>query len=287
MSRRPLTAARDGSHRPRRRFGQHFLAPEWAGKVVNAIAPQRGDTILEIGPGAGAITRLIAERAAAVLAIEIDRDLAARLRREAIPRATIVEADILALDLTSLGLPRGTRVAGNLPYNISSPILFRLIDAHRRADLFADATLMLQKEVVDRIVAGPGTKDYGLLSIFIALVARASRILTLPPGAFRPAPKVTSAVVRLDFLPADVRPPVPAPFEGMVRALFTARRKTVANGLKAPAQQARVNVADALAAAGIAPAARPETLSVECLLALARHLENPRDLRKPQNSRTP
>lgn len=262
-------------HRPRKRFGQHFLAPAWAAKVVDAIAPRSSETVLEIGPGHGAITRLLAERADAVVAIEIDRDLAARLRREAIPRVTVVEADVLSVDLASLGLPRGTRVAGNLPYNISSPILFRLIAAERRAGLFADATLMLQKEVVDRLAAGPGSKDYGLLSIFVALSARASRVLTLPPGAFRPAPKVTSAVARLEFLPASERPAVPAPFEGMVRAMFAARRKTVANGLKAPAQLAGVDVREALAAAGIAPAARPETLSVDRLLALARALERP------------
>ena len=262
-------------HRPRKRFGQHFLAPSWAAKVVDAIAPRSTETVLEIGPGHGALTRLLAERADAVTAIEIDRDLVARLRRDAIPRVTIVEADVLSIDLASLGLPLGTRVAGNLPYNISSPILFRLIAAQRRAGLFADATLMLQKEVVDRLAAGPGSKDYGLLSIFVALSARVSRVLTLPPGAFRPAPKVTSAVARLEFLPARERPVVPAPFEGMVRAMFAARRKTIANGLKAPAQLAGVDVAEALATAGIAPTARPETLSVDRLLALARVLEHP------------
>ena len=195
-------AERPPRHRPRKRFGQHFLAPAWAAKLVSAIDPRPDQTFLEIGPGQGAITRRLAERAAAVVAVEVDRDLAATLRAEAIERLTVIEADVLEVDLATLGLPAGTRVAGNLPYNISSPILFQLLDAQRRLNVFADATLMLQKEVADRLIASPGTKDYGPLTIFTALHARVTRLLTLPPGAFHPPPQVTSAVVRVQFLPA-------------------------------------------------------------------------------------
>lgn len=259
-------------HRPRKRFGQHFLAPTWAAKLVSAIDPQPDQTFLEIGPGLGVITRRLAERAAAVVAVEIDRDLAGTLRAAAIERLTVIEANVLEVDVGSLGLPAGTRIAGNLPYNISSPILFRLLDVQSRLNLFADATLMLQKEVANRLIASPGTRDYGPLTIFAALHARVTRLLTLPPGAFHPPPKVTSAVVRVRFLPAAQRPIVPAAFESMIRALFTARRKTVANGLKAPASAAGTTPLDALARAGLAPRLRPEQLSVNQLLALARAL---------------
>lgn len=259
-------------HRPRKRFGQHFLAPTWAAKLVSAIDPRPDQTFLEIGPGQGAITCRLAERAAAVVAVEVDRDLAATLRAEAIDRLTVIEADVLEVDMATLGLPAGTRVAGNLPYNLSSPILFKLLDAQRRLNLFADATLMLQKEVADRLIASPGTKDYGPLTIFTALDARVTRLLTLPPGAFHPPPKVTSAVVRVLFLPASQRPVVPAAFESMIRALFSARRKTVANGLKTPAAATGTTPADALARAGLDPRLRPEQLAVDQLLALARAL---------------
>lgn len=257
------------SHRPRKRFGQHFLAPEWAAKVVNAIAPGPDDHFLEIGPGRAAITRLLAARAAHVTAIEIDRDLAQWLREQELPRVSVIEQDVLTVGFEDLDLRPGTRVAGNLPYNISSPILFRLLDLAHHRGLLGDATLMLQKEVVDRIVAVPGSKDYGLLSIFVALSARVTRLLTLPPGAFRPPPKVTSAVVRLDFLAPHERPSVPPPFSGMVRSLFGARRKTIANGLKVPAGLAGTRPDAVLRRAGIDGSLRPEQLDVARLLTLA------------------
>jgi 16S rRNA (adenine1518-N6/adenine1519-N6)-dimethyltransferase len=269
MRRVPTTSPR---HQPRKRFGQHFLAREWARKLVAAIDPQPDETFLEIGPGEGAITRALVERAAAVTAIEVDRDLAARLRAMAHDRLTIVEADVLAIDLGALVLPDGTRVAGNLPYNISSPILFRLLEAQQRTNRFGDATLMLQKEVADRLVATPGTKNYGLLTIFTALSARVSRLLTLPSGAFRPPPKVISAVVRLTFLSPAERPAVPATFAPMVRALFAMRRKTIANGLKIPAAAAGASPAALLERAELDPRLRPEQLTVEQLRRLAQAL---------------
>ena len=260
-------------HRPRKRFGQHFLAPAWVAKLVDGIAPRPDDTFLEIGPGRGAITRHLSERSRRVVAIEIDRDLAARLREASIAGLDVIEADVLAVDLGALGLPAGTRVAGNLPYNISSPILFRLLAVQRRLSLFADATLMLQKEVADRLVAPVGTKDYGLLTIFAALEATVVRQLVLPPGAFHPPPQVRSAVVRLTFLPPGTRPAIPATFEGMARALFAARRKTVANGLRSPAALAGLTVRETLERAEVDGRLRPEQLSVEQLLALAGALE--------------
>jgi len=141
------------THRPRKRFAQHFLAPAWADKVVAAIAPKRSDRFLEIGPGPGILTSRLAPRVESLIAIEIDRDLAASLRPELPANASIVEGDVLKLDL-SLFLSQGPlRVAGNLPYNISSPILFRLLSTARQSPLLIDATVMLQLEVADRLVA--------------------------------------------------------------------------------------------------------------------------------------
>ena len=260
--------------RVRKRFGQHFLAPAWADKVVEAIAPSPSDRFLEIGPGPGVLTLRLAARAAHVTAIEIDRDLAVDLRAEAPPNVEIVTADVLDVDLASFAGPAPLRVAGNLPYNVSSPILFKLLLA-RKGDsrLFSDATVMLQREVVDRLVARPGTKDYGVLTIFMNAAADAQRLLTLPPGAFRPAPKVQSAVVRLTFRPSAVPPDLEPTFDGMVRSMFTQRRKTLLNALRPFAASIGADAGPAIRAAGIDAAARPETLDLDRLLALARSLK--------------
>lgn len=262
-----------GRHRARKRFGQHFLAREWSEKLIAAIAPSAEDTFLEIGPGQGAITRALAARSRAVVAIEVDRDLVARLRDESIPGVTVIEGDVLEADFAALELPEGTRIAGNLPYNISSPILFKVLETQRATGLFRDATFMLQREVADRLVGRPGTRDYGLLTVFTALEATVDRQLTLPPGAFRPPPKVYSAVVRLTFLRPEERPRVPAAFAAMVQALFGVRRKTIANGLKGPAHAAGLSPGDALRLAGLDPQRRPEQLTVKELLRLAATLE--------------
>lgn len=275
-----MTGYTSDRHRPRKRFGQHFLAREWAQKLIAAIAPCPDETFLEIGPGQGAITRALAARSKAVVAIEVDRDLAARLSAEGIAGLTVVEGDVLEVDFAALGLPRGTRIAGNLPYNISSPILFKVLGMSRRTSLFADATFMLQKEVADRLVARPGTKDYGLLTIFTALEATVTRQLILPPGAFRPPPKVSSAVVRLTFLPPAERPDVPAAFEPMARALFAVRRKTIANGLRGPAAERGLSPVDVIEWAGLDARARPEELSVMQLLMLATALESRQEYRQ-------
>jgi 16S rRNA (adenine1518-N6/adenine1519-N6)-dimethyltransferase len=246
----------------RKRFGQHFLEPVWVAKLVAAIDPEPDQTFLEIGPGHGALTEPLAARAARVVAIEIDRDLAAALHERAIPRAEVVQGDVLAVDLQSLALPPDTRVAGNLPYNIASPILTRLVALQYASGQLHDATLMLQREVVDRIVARPGTRDYGPLAILLGLAASVDRLMTLPPGAFRPAPKITSAVVRLTFHPARILRELPRSLDGLVRTAFTKRRKTLANALAGnDALPPGQNVADLLLRAAIDGRRRPETLT--------------------------
>jgi 16S rRNA (adenine1518-N6/adenine1519-N6)-dimethyltransferase len=256
----------------RKRFGQHFLEPAWARKVVDAIAPGPDDTFLEIGPGRGAITRPLAARAKQVVAIELDRDLAAALSAERLGGLTVVQGDFLETDLTGLALPAGTRLAGNLPYNVSTPILARLVDLVLAGAPFRDATLMLQKEVAERVSAGPGGKDYGPLAILVALVARVTRRLTLPPGAFRPAPEVTSAVVQLEFLSQGIRPPVPSTFQPLVRGIFTLRRKMLSNALEPVAAASGWTAKGLLGVTGIDGARRPETLTLDELLDLAHRL---------------
>jgi len=239
-------------HRPRKRFGQHFLEPAWVEKLVAAINPQPHETFIEIGPGRGALTRPLAARAKAVMAFEIDRDLAAELRETAPGNVTVVEGDFLETasrllaDESRRG-PAGTlRAAGNLPYNVASPMMFTLADLSRRGVALADATLMLQREVADRLTAPPGSRDYGVLSVLIGHRAGVSRVLTLPSGAFRPAPKVQSAVVRLRFHDPD--PPVADEdlFADIVQAVFTRRRKTLANALLAYAGPGRGRGGDAV-----------------------------------------
>jgi 16S rRNA (adenine1518-N6/adenine1519-N6)-dimethyltransferase len=256
----------------RKRFGQHFLEPAWARKVVDAIAPGPEDTFLEIGPGRGAITRPLAARARHVVAVELDRDLADALSRERLGGVTVVQGDFLDVDLEALSLPAATRVVGNLPYNVSTPILSRLVDLALAGAPFRDATLMLQKEVAERVMAGPGGKDYGPLAILVALVARVTRSLTLPPGAFRPTPEVTSAVVKLEIRPPGERPVIPAVFMPLVRGIFTLRRKMLSNALQPVASGSGWTARDLLAAAGIDAARRPETLTLEELLRLAQRL---------------
>lgn len=273
-------------HRPRKRFGQHFLQDAWAHKVVDAIDPQPGDVFLEIGPGEGALTLPLAARGVPIVAVEIDRDLSRRLAERAPASVMIVTGDILQTDvvpfLTGIN-PQSTahrtsrpdaaatpvrpryRVAANLPYNVSTPVLFKLFEIQRRDGLFFDATLMLQKELADRLAAGAGTRETGVLGIMAALDADVTRLLRLPPGAFRPAPKVHSAVVQLRFRRHGLRIPDEALFERMVQALFNQRRKTILNALKAFDRTAGA----VLALAGLDPKRRAETLQLTELARLA------------------
>ena len=230
---------------------------------MEAIAPQPADRFIEIGPGPGALTTRLAPRVQQLTAFEVDRDLAARLQPQLPRTADVVVTDFLSVDLAPFVAAVPVRIAGNLPYNISSPILFRLLEASRQHGGLIDATIMLQLEVADRLVAAPGTKDYGVLTVLTALGADVMRVLTLPPGAFRPMPKVRSAVVRLTFRPPRVVIADRPLLERLVRSVFTLRRKTMLNALRPFAGSLGRDPASALSAAAIDPGRRPETLTLE------------------------
>ena len=247
----------------RKRFGQHFLQPVWADKVTDAIAPSPDDVFFEIGPGPGVLTLKLAPKVARLVAIEIDRDLIEALTPKLPSNASIVAGDVLDIDVEA-ALPETEtpiRIAGNLPYNISSPILFRLLDLQAKRPV-KDATLMIQREVADRIVAKPGTAEYGVLSVLLQWRADIVRLLAIPPGAFRPPPEVRSALIRLTFRPPAFPLKDAALFERMVRSMFTKRRKTLVNALGAFADEIGVDAAAVLAGSGIDPRRRPETLEV-------------------------
>ncbi|MBL8305267.1 MAG: 16S rRNA (adenine(1518)-N(6)/adenine(1519)-N(6))-dimethyltransferase RsmA [Rubrivivax sp.] len=216
------------SHIPRKRFGQHFLVDEGViDGIVRAIGPRPGDAMVEIGPGLGAITQPLLERAGALTVVELDRDLAARLRGRA--GITVVEADVLSVDFEALAAAAGQplRVVGNLPYNISTPILFHLLGA---AAHVRDQHFMLQKEVVDRMAAAPGGKDYGRLSVMLQWRYRIEAVLDVPPEAFDPPPRVDSAVVRMEPLPTADHVD-PAVLAELVAVAFSQRRKILRHTL--------------------------------------------------------
>lgn len=243
-------------HAPRKRFGQHFLHD--AGilqRIVELVAPRAGDRLVEIGPGEGALTVPLLKAAGKLIAIELDRDLIEPLRSRAQPIGdlTIVNADVLTVDFSALAQGAPLRLVGNLPYNISTPILFHCLD---HANAIRDMHFMLQKEVVERMAAGPGSKIYGRLSVMLQLRCRVEPLLHVPPAAFRPPPKVDSAVVRLTPLPPDELPQVDiALLERVVRTAFGQRRKTLSNALSA-----LVN-AEQFSAADVDPRARAEQLT--------------------------
>ncbi len=237
--------------------------------MIEAIRPAPEDRFLEIGPGPGILTLRLAPRVREVTAIEIDRDLATRLAPSLPPNARLVAGDFLDFDLRPLVAGGPLRVAGNLPYNVSSPILFKLVAAWRAHGRIADATLMLQREVADRLTAAAGTGEYGVLAILLQRHADVERLLALPPGAFRPPPKVRSAVVRLRFRPPRVTVRDEATFERLVRTLFMQRRKTVLNALRALAGERDADPGGLLRLAAIDPIRRPETLQLPELARLA------------------
>lgn len=250
-------------HRPRKRFGQHFLHDaSVVARLVAAIRPAPDDPIVEIGPGEGALTAPLLEHVRRLEVIEIDRDLAARLRA-AYPaeRLVVHEADALKFDFGRL--PRGLRIVGNLPYNVSTPLLFHLAGFAERV---CDMHFMLQREVVERMVAKPSTPEYGRLSVMLQVRFRMTKLFRVAPGAFRPPPKVESAVVRLVPLESAVRPTVDfALLSSLVAGAFSARRKKLRNALP-------------LDAAGFAALAldanlRPENLSPDDYVRVARYLE--------------
>lgn len=252
--------------------GQNFLqSPAWQRRVADAVNVQPGDTLVEIGGGLGDITVVLAARAAHLTVVEIDPRLAAALRQRLDPtRADVVEADILQVDLAPLAAaaPDGRlRVFGNLPYYISSPILFHLFHF---APLLRDAVVMLQREVADRVLAPPGA-EFGLLSAMARFHCRPRRLFNLPPGAFRPAPQVHSTLLHLDFAPRAAALQVdPADFEAFLRVAFAGKRKRLVNNLARA--WPRTSVEAALRAVALPPTIRAEALPVETLAALCRAL---------------
>jgi 16S rRNA (adenine1518-N6/adenine1519-N6)-dimethyltransferase len=216
------------AHHARKRFGQHFLVDDGVLRdIVRAIDPRPGQALVEIGPGLGALTNVLVPKAEHLTVIELDRDLAARLRKRA--ELTVVESDVLKVDFSALATQAGQklRVVGNLPYNISSPILFHLLD---HVDQVVDQHFMLQKEVVDRMAASPGSKDFGRLSVMLQWRYAIEALLDVPPDAFYPPPRVDSAVVRMT--PLSPAPAVDVKRLGeLVSVAFSQRRKMLRNTL--------------------------------------------------------
>jgi 16S rRNA (adenine1518-N6/adenine1519-N6)-dimethyltransferase len=256
--------------RARKRFGQHFLESDWVDRVVDAIAPARGDVFLEIGHGRGALTLALAPRVRRLVAVEIDRDLASALSARVPANVSVVTADFLQADADGLFKPgQRLRVAGNLPYSISTPILFHLLALAQDGQRVSDATLMLQREVAERLASRPGKKEWGVLSACQQLRARVDVKLALPPWAFRPAPRVHSAVVRVTYQAPNPTVRSVETFEALVRSMFTKRRKMLSNALASFAASRGAEPASSLTAAGIDGRRRPETLSVVELVRLA------------------
>jgi 16S rRNA (adenine1518-N6/adenine1519-N6)-dimethyltransferase len=252
---------------PRKKYGQNFLTDHNVlNRIVQTSGIRPGEPLLEIGPGRGALTRLLAAQSGRLVAVEIDRDLVAILTREfdGDPRVEIVSSDILRCDLAELLSSRSQdrwRVVANLPYNISSQVLFLLLD---HITLFSGLTLMLQKEVAERIASGPDEKEYGILSVFCALHCDVDLAFTVKPGSFHPVPKVSSAILRLT--------PLPGPryqvgdelfFRRLVKSAFGNRRKTLWNCLKGHFAADDSHLRSTLDVCGIDPARRGETLSLE------------------------
>lgn len=262
-------------HRPRKRFGQHFLHdPGVIQRLIAAIDPRRGQRIVEIGPGLGALTEPILERTGDLDVVELDRDLAAKLaivfqgcRGLRIHNADALDFDFAALAAEERGLGEGNqrlRIVGNLPYNVSTPLLFHLL---AQGCAVHDMHLMLQREVVERIVSAPGGSDYGRLSVMVQLHCRTQKLFSVRSGAFNPVPRVASAVIRLTlFRHAPVAVADHSTFERLVARAFAQRRKTLRNSLRGVLSEAQIRTAD------VDPGARPEALSVSQFAALANEL---------------
>lgn len=243
------------SPQARKRFGQHFLtSSDIIEQIVSAIMPRQGETIVEIGPGQGAITAPLAQLSTTLHAIEFDRDLIAKLNRQFRDQAnvTIHEADALQFDFSTLG--ERLRIVGNLPYNISTPLLFHLLTFKHSV---TDMHFMLQKEVVDRMSARPGTKSYGRLTIMLGCQLEVVPLFEVPPEAFAPPPKVMSAIVRMRPLPHEqFTIDDPRKLDQIVKQAFSKRRKTLRNALKGVADEIEIE------AAGLEPGQRPEQIPV-------------------------
>jgi 16S rRNA (adenine1518-N6/adenine1519-N6)-dimethyltransferase len=253
-------------HIPRKRFGQNFLTDQTVlSDIIRAIDPQPDDTMVEIGPGLAAMTSLLLESLKQLHVVELDRDLVARLKKRFDPaRLVIHEGDALQFDFASIPVPEGRklRVVGNLPYNISSPLLFHLADI---APQVRDQHFMLQKEVVERMVAEPGSKAYGRLSVMLQWRYDMELLFVVPPAAFDPPPQVDSAIVRMIPLPVPLPCDV-AKLEQVVTKAFSQRRKVIRNCVAGMFSE------NDLIDAGVDPQARPETVPVEQFVALANRL---------------
>ena len=257
------------SHRPRKRFGQNFLHdPVVIGKIVSAVHPAPHDRLLEIGPGQGAITVPILAAAGELSVVELDRDLIGPLQERCadIGKLMVHNADALSFDFCQLVTDIPLRVIGNLPYNISTPLLFHLLDQHH---CIKDMHFMLQKEVVERMAAGPGSRQYGRLSIMLQYRCRVTHLFTIGPEAFDPPPKVESAFVRLEpFHQPPVQVTDEVLFGKVVKQAFSQRRKTLRNTLRELLDAATITTL------GIDPSARAETLAIQDFAVLANHLSS-------------
>jgi 16S rRNA (adenine1518-N6/adenine1519-N6)-dimethyltransferase len=258
---------------PKKQLGQHFLADRAViEQIVLAVDPRPGERLVEIGPGQGAITLPLLRRHHALTVIEFDRDLITPLAiaAEGLGDLTIIHKDVLKVDFGKLAGDERIRLVGNLPYNISTPILFHVLE---HAEGIVDMHFMLQKEVVERMAAGPGGKEYGRLSVMLQALCRVEPLFDVPPAAFRPPPKVDSSVVRLlPKAPGEVGIDDPAMFERVVRDAFGQRRKTLRNALQA------VCDAEAIAAAGIRPELRAEQVEVAGFINLSNRLAGGADV---------
>lgn len=265
---------RHGFH-TRKALGQHFLLSGAAlHAIVEACAPEDGLPVLEIGPGIGTVTRALAERGAAVTAIELDSRAIAVLAETVgeFSQVQVVEGDILKLDLGALLGDRCWTVVGNLPYYITTPVISHILEF---TEQIRRAVFMVQREVADRMAAVPGGKEYGSLSVFVQVYAEVTRVAKVPRGAFLPPPTVDSAVVRLAIRPEPLVPPALQPdFFRIVRAAFNQRRKTLENALTNANILPRLALAEALIATGIDPKRRGETLSITEYLALTKQISS-------------
>lgn len=256
------------SHKPRKRFGQNFLHDQnIIYKIIDLIHPQPDDQIIEIGPGQGAITLPLLEKVPRLDAIEIDRDLIAWWKQQALTGLTLHECDALRVDYCDLRPDKSkkARIVGNLPYNISTPILFHLFE---NKDCITDMHFMLQKEVVERMTSGPGSKSYGRLSIMVQYYCEVENLFTVGSSAFTPPPKVESAIVRLrpySKAPVNAEPGI---LQKVVTQAFSQRRKTIRNSLKA------LISAENLSSLGLDPGCRAETLSLQAFAQIANYISS-------------
>ena len=252
------------NHQPRKRFGQNFLNDaQVISRIVESINPGTAQNMVEVGPGLGALTLPLLEQLSELQVIEIDRDLIAKLQQRKLPNLVIHERDVLTVDWSSLAVEERIRVVGNLPYNIGTPLLLKLLDAREHVQ---DVHVMLQKEVVDRLCAQTGTRAYGRLSVLMQSCFDIQALFDVPPEAFTPPPKVQSAVVRLTPLTQSPNAELIEKLSQATRLAFGNKRKTLRNNLK------QTLSADSLSAVGIDPQARAETLSLEQFLLIAKML---------------